>query len=47
MEGQGRSSTVTDRDEVRSIASRYGIIRAQALTPNESLAFIEKLLGEP
>lgn len=46
MEGQGRSTTITGRDEVRSIASRYGIIRAQALTPSESLAFTEKLLGE-
>ncbi len=46
MEGQGRSTTVTAREEVRSIANRYGIIRAQALTPRESLGFIEQLLGE-
>ncbi|GAB2807828.1 helix-turn-helix domain-containing protein [Streptomyces daliensis] len=46
IEGQGRSSTVTAREEVRAIAARYGIIRAQALTPRESLAFIERLLGE-
>ncbi|GAA1903267.1 helix-turn-helix transcriptional regulator [Streptomyces sodiiphilus] len=46
MEGQGRSILVTERQEVRAIASRYGIIRAQALTPRESLIFIEKLLGE-
>ncbi|MER5972981.1 helix-turn-helix transcriptional regulator [Streptomyces sp. NPDC002055] len=46
VEGQGRSTTVAGRDEVRSIASRYGIIRAQALPPRESLGFIEKLLGE-
>ncbi len=25
---------------------RYGIIRSQALTPRESLAFIEKMRGE-
>jgi hypothetical protein len=25
---------------------RYGIIRAQALSPRESLAFIERVLGE-
>lgn len=25
---------------------RYGIIRAQALTPRESLEWIEKMLGE-
>ncbi|MCX5108396.1 helix-turn-helix domain-containing protein [Streptomyces sp. NBC_00378] len=46
MEAQGRSTLVTDRDEVRALAARYGIIRSQALTPRESLAFIEKLLGE-
>ncbi|MET9373900.1 helix-turn-helix transcriptional regulator [Streptomyces sp. NPDC002992] len=46
MEAQGRSTLVTEREEVRSLAARYGIIRAQALTPWESLAFIEKLLGE-
>lgn len=46
IEGQGRSTLVTDREEVRTIASRYGIIRAQAFTPGESLAFIEKLLGD-
>ncbi|MEU4270798.1 helix-turn-helix transcriptional regulator [Streptomyces sp. NPDC026092] len=46
VEVQGRSTLVTDREEVRALAARYGIIRAQALTPWESLAFIEKLLGE-
>ncbi|MEU4076349.1 helix-turn-helix domain-containing protein [Streptomyces venezuelae] len=46
LEVQGRGTLVTDREEVRAVAARYGIIRAQALTPRESLAFIEKLLGE-
>jgi transcriptional regulator with XRE-family HTH domain len=46
LETQGRSTLVTDREEVRVLAARYGIIRAQALAPRESLAFIEKLLGE-
>lgn len=46
MEGQGRSTIVTGREEVRAIASRYGIIRAQALTPSESLGIVEQLLGE-
>lgn len=45
-EAQGRSTLVTDPGEAHAFASRYGIIRAQALTPRESLAFIEKLLGE-
>lgn len=46
LEVQGRSILVTDRNEVRSISARYGIIRSQALTPRESLGFVEKLLGE-
>ncbi|MEU4581188.1 helix-turn-helix transcriptional regulator [Kitasatospora aureofaciens] len=46
METQGHSTLVTDREEVRALASRHGIIRAQALTPRESLAYVEKLLGE-
>jgi transcriptional regulator with XRE-family HTH domain len=32
---------------LRILELRYGIIRAQALTPRESVAFIEQLLGEP
>ncbi|MFB6817451.1 helix-turn-helix domain-containing protein [Streptomyces sp. NPDC056347] len=32
--------------EIQLFEIRYGIIRAQALTPRESLAFIEKVLGE-
>ncbi|MCI3238729.1 helix-turn-helix domain-containing protein [Streptomyces spinosisporus] len=46
MEAQGRSTLVTEREAVHALSARYGIIRAQALTPSESLAFIEKLLGE-
>ncbi|WP_063732102.1 helix-turn-helix domain-containing protein [Streptomyces sp. RTd22] len=46
LEGQGRSTLLTDREEVRVIAARYGIIRAQALSPRESLDLIEKVLGE-
>ncbi|WP_443055443.1 MULTISPECIES: helix-turn-helix domain-containing protein [Streptomyces] len=46
LEVQGRSILVNDRDEVRSISARYGIIRSQALTPRESLGFVEKVLGE-
>lgn len=46
LEAQGRSTIVTERTEVRGVVSRYGIIRAQALTPRESLAFIEKSLGD-
>ncbi|MDI3402371.1 helix-turn-helix domain-containing protein [Streptomyces cavernicola] len=46
LEVQGRSSLLTDREQVRTVAARSGIIRSQALTPRESLRFVEKLLGE-
>lgn len=46
LESQGRSTLLTEREQVRTVAARYGIIRAQALTPRESSIFIEKLLGE-
>ncbi|MGW7429179.1 helix-turn-helix domain-containing protein [Streptomyces sp. NPDC054861] len=45
-ETYGHSRLITDPEEVRTYAERYGIIRAQALTPQESLDWIEKLLGE-
>ncbi|UUU25017.1 helix-turn-helix domain-containing protein [Streptomyces sp. DSM 40750] len=44
METQGYPRLVTDREEVRILAARYGIIRAQALNPHESLDLIEKIL---
>lgn len=37
---------VTERKQLRILELRYGIIRAQALTPRESTARIEHLLGE-
>ncbi|GAA0471841.1 helix-turn-helix transcriptional regulator [Streptomyces olivaceiscleroticus] len=40
------SGLISDAKEVRILEMRYGIIRAQALPPQESLAFIEKLRGE-
>ncbi|WUS99833.1 helix-turn-helix domain-containing protein [Streptomyces sp. NBC_00708] len=46
VEAQGTSSLETDPKQAALAAARYGIIRSQALTPRESLAFIEKLLGE-
>ncbi|MBT2440831.1 helix-turn-helix transcriptional regulator [Streptomyces sp. ISL-36] len=42
----GHARLITDPEEVRQYTERYGIIRAQALTPHESLAAIEKMLGE-
>ncbi|MEU7648475.1 helix-turn-helix domain-containing protein [Streptomyces huasconensis] len=37
---------VEEPKQLRVLELRYGMIRAQALTPRESLAFIEQLLGE-
>ncbi|MFJ7900880.1 helix-turn-helix domain-containing protein [Streptomyces sp. NPDC096198] len=38
--------TVFEPKDLRILELRYGIIRAQALTPRESMAFIERLLEE-
>ncbi|MET9570028.1 helix-turn-helix transcriptional regulator [Streptomyces virginiae] len=40
------SRLITDPKEVQVLDMRCGMIRAQALTPRESLTFIEKVLGE-
>ncbi|WP_326807758.1 helix-turn-helix transcriptional regulator [Streptomyces sp. NBC_01775] len=40
------SRLIADPKEVQTLELRYGMIRSQALTPRESLAFIEKVLGE-
>ncbi|MFF9778928.1 helix-turn-helix domain-containing protein [Streptomyces sp. NPDC013978] len=45
-EVQGDSRVHTERHKVRELERTYGILRAQAHTPTESLALIEKLLGE-
>ncbi|WP_329412702.1 helix-turn-helix domain-containing protein [Streptomyces sp. NBC_00704] len=37
---------LTDASRLRILELRYGIIRAQALTPRESLAFVKRLLGD-
>ncbi|WP_267242886.1 helix-turn-helix domain-containing protein [Streptomyces sp. PR69] len=37
---------VSSPKQIRVLELRYGIIRAQALTPRESLALIEEVLGE-
>ncbi|MEU9283765.1 helix-turn-helix transcriptional regulator [Streptomyces sp. NPDC048275] len=50
--GVGRSDgafngrPVSSPRDLRVLELRYGMIRAQALTPRESLAFIEHVLGE-
>ncbi|MEU5087840.1 helix-turn-helix transcriptional regulator [Streptomyces sp. NPDC021356] len=45
-DGAYHGRPTTDPRQLRILELRYGTIRAQALTPRESLAFIEKLLGE-
>ncbi|MFC9426346.1 helix-turn-helix domain-containing protein [Streptomyces sp. NPDC056987] len=40
------SRVISNPKEVQILDIRYGVLRAQALTPRDSLAFIEKLLGE-
>ncbi|NBM19674.1 helix-turn-helix transcriptional regulator [Streptomyces sp. GC420] len=46
LEIQNTSKLVTDPEEVRILAARYGSIRGQALNPRESLTLVEKTLGE-
>ncbi|MFD0304107.1 Scr1 family TA system antitoxin-like transcriptional regulator [Streptomyces sp. NPDC127119] len=43
-EAHATSALETDPEQTVLAAARYGIIRSQALTPRESLAFIEGLL---
>ncbi|MFE5395296.1 helix-turn-helix domain-containing protein [Streptomyces sp. NPDC056568] len=45
-DGAFNSRTITEPRPLRILELRYGTIRAQALSPGESLAFIEQLLGE-
>ncbi|MGW4289179.1 helix-turn-helix domain-containing protein [Streptomyces sp. NPDC004673] len=40
------SRLYSDTQTVREMEERYGLLRAQALTPRKSLALVEKLLGE-
>ncbi|WP_086741637.1 helix-turn-helix domain-containing protein [Streptomyces glaucescens] len=46
VEVQNVSRVHSDREPVRALEAKYGTLRAQALTPRESLAYVEKLLGE-
>jgi len=45
-EVQHISRVITDPKQVQLLEIRYGNIRAQALTPRESLTFVEKILEE-
>ncbi|PPS73797.1 MULTISPECIES: helix-turn-helix domain-containing protein [Streptomyces] len=46
FEAQLHNRVIDDPREAQILDMRYGMIRAQALSPRESLAFIEKVLGE-
>ncbi|WP_443064129.1 helix-turn-helix domain-containing protein [Streptomyces sp. NBC_00566] len=46
VEAQVTSALETDPEQAGLASARYGIIRSQALTPRESVEFIERLLGE-
>ncbi|MER6630596.1 helix-turn-helix transcriptional regulator [Streptomyces sp. NPDC000987] len=45
-DGAYNGRPITDPKQLRILELRYATIRAQALTPRESLAFVEQLLGE-
>ncbi|MEU7425813.1 helix-turn-helix transcriptional regulator [Streptomyces sp. NPDC040750] len=45
-EGQLYEKVISDPDGVQILEMRYGMIRAQALSPRESVTHIEKVLGE-
>ncbi|MCX4788512.1 MULTISPECIES: helix-turn-helix domain-containing protein [unclassified Streptomyces] len=45
-EGAFNGRPVSDPKQLRILELRYGMIRAQALAPGESLAFIEQVRGE-
>ncbi|MEW1718559.1 helix-turn-helix transcriptional regulator [Streptomyces sp. NPDC093109] len=46
VSGQLTTRVLSDPKDIQILEMRYGIIRSQALSPRESLAFIEKVLGE-
>ncbi|MFC5146050.1 helix-turn-helix domain-containing protein [Streptomyces aureoversilis] len=46
VDGQGLSKLISNPAEVTERAHRYAKIRAQSLSPRESLNFIEQLAGE-
>jgi transcriptional regulator with XRE-family HTH domain len=46
VEAQSQSVVHSDPAKVQNLEATYGILRAQALTPKESLGWIERLLGE-
>ncbi|MGW2046966.1 helix-turn-helix domain-containing protein [Streptomyces sp. NPDC001858] len=45
-EGQRGSQWVSDADEVSILARKYAMLRTQALTTQDSMALLDRLLGE-
>ncbi|MFF3492465.1 Scr1 family TA system antitoxin-like transcriptional regulator [Streptomyces sp. NPDC002795] len=45
-ESQRGSQWVSDSDQVSSLARKYAMLRSQALTPEQSMGLLERLLGE-
>ncbi|MFF8657914.1 helix-turn-helix domain-containing protein [Streptomyces huasconensis] len=43
LEGQGYGFLVSEQPDVSDLFGKYGILRAQALTPDESMKFIEQV----
>ncbi|MEU6853503.1 helix-turn-helix transcriptional regulator [Actinacidiphila alni] len=46
FESHGYSILVDDPDEVSVLQQKYGMLRSQALTPEESMSLLDDLLGE-
>lgn len=46
LEGQGHGLFVTEQPDVSHLFGKYGILRAQALTPDESAKLIEQVARE-
>jgi hypothetical protein len=46
MENEGESLLISDPAKVTELAQRYAKIRAQALSPDESVALVERLAEE-
>ncbi|MFD3680718.1 helix-turn-helix transcriptional regulator [Streptomyces sp. NPDC058613] len=46
MENEDETILISDRAKVGQLAQRYAKIRAQALSPDDSLCFIKRLAGE-
>ena len=45
-EAQGISAVITDPEEVSAFVQRFGIIRAQAMSTEQSAHFINRLVGD-